>query len=385
MSLAAVPLRPRADEVLVRGRLSLGRVDYHALVESSWDHSAVSARLAKVLFVFHDWSPLGDMGNMNVVDAVLWRPDAGVKRTLEADWAAVQSRVAAGRAEDVSESDGLVLMAAASPGISTACEVQPFSDTLAVPREWALRPSFVASVLTAARAGHPAPPDPSMPIADQVIQAISGHVGRRVEDVEFGLGLEPSAAKHRSTLVIERLVRAATGLVRADLVAAGIDMRVVQVDADYRPYESLSFPAFRYRELVEEEWHESELRSRLNQFILVPVMGGKGLAAVGVCAVQPPLLWSPTDAQLRLISTEWRGFRDEVRSGRALKLTPASQTRYIHVRPKGRTALHTDPAPMVGPVVKKCFWFNRNFVADILQGRADSACGTLHATSQLDV
>ena len=60
-------------------------------------------------------------------------------------------------------------------------------------------------------------------------------------------------------------------------------------------------------------------------------------------------------------------FRDEIEAGKALDLTPASRTQFIHVRPKGRTALDTDPAPGIGPVVKKCFWFNRDFVAEILR------------------
>lgn len=68
------------------------------------------------------------------------------------------------------------------------------------------------------------------------------------------------------------------------------------------------------------------------------------------------------------MSREWTMFRDEIEAGKALRLTPASRTRYLHVRPKGRTALDTDPAPHVGPVVKKCFWFNRDFVAHILRG-----------------
>jgi hypothetical protein len=67
------------------------------------------------------------------------------------------------------------------------------------------------------------------------------------------------------------------------------------------------------------------------------------------------------------MAREWMMFRQEVEAGKALTLTPASRTEYIHVRPKGRTGLDTDPAPVVGPVVKKCFWLNRRFVARIMR------------------
>jgi DNA mismatch repair protein MutH len=154
---------------------------------------------------------------------------------------------------------------------------------------------------------------------------------------------------------------------RADLADAGVDLRVVQVDDLLRPYEALSFPAFRYQELIREDWEDSELLSQLDRFMFVPIVGPRGLGAVGSCVIQRPIRWAPTEDELSAMSREWTMFRDEIEAGKARRLTPASRTRYLHVRPKGRNALDTDPAPHVGPVVKKCFWLNRDFVGRILR------------------
>ena len=50
------------------------------------------------------------------------------------------------------------------------------------------------------------------------------------------------------------------------------------------------------------------------------------------------------------------------------RLTPASETVAIHVRPHARNASDTDDAPGVGPLVKKSFWLNQPFVQSILRG-----------------
>jgi DNA mismatch repair protein MutH len=144
-------------------------------------------------------------------------------------------------------------------------------------------------------------------------------------------------------------------------------LQVVQADHSLWPYEALSFPAFRFQELIREDWDQSELLSRLDRFLFVPIVGGKSLASVGDCVIRSPFIWRPSEAELSGMASEWTMYRNEIEAGKAPCLTPASKTRYMHVRPKGRTADDTDPAPIVGPVVKKCFWFNRPFVAEILR------------------
>jgi DNA mismatch repair protein MutH len=83
--------------------------------------------------------------------------------------------------------------------------------------------------------------------------------------------------------------------------------------------------------------------------------------------IRPPTLWKPSPVELDPLRAEWVKFRDEIRAGRADRLPPASTTRMIHVRPHARDSKDTEEAPGVGPVVKKSFWLNREFVAQLIQ------------------
>jgi DNA mismatch repair protein MutH len=375
MELKTVPLRPREDELAIKERVYITMIDYHSLATEHWSSATIRRKLGHILFVYYQWLPTALLNELVVTDVAEWRPGDDVTRTFEADWRAVQQLVIAGRAQDISERLGVALVAATKGPGGPPSRSQPFSPVPAAQRAWALKPAFLKGVLEQHRGRSTRVFEVTTTLEDRAFRALAGRAGRRIVDVETDLGLAPSGAKHRAARVIERLVGRDALISRADLAGAGVDLRVVQVDDSMMPYEALSFPAFRYQELIREDWEESELLSRLDRFMFVPIVGHRGLAAVGSCVIRPPIRWAPTEDELCGMAREWTMFRDEIAVGKALRLTPASRTHYLHVRPKGRTALDTDPAPHVGPVVKKCFWFNRAFVARILRSGDQPAWG----------
>ena len=373
IELKTVPLRPRPDTLMVKERVYISIIDYHTLAGETWQTASVRRKVERILFVYYDWLPNAPLGDLKVADVVLWEPSAEVMRIFEADWRRIHELVRAGRAHEISEGDGSLLVAATKGPGGPPSRSQPASSILARQRAWALRPAFLRSVLESHRAGPRAAIEISTTLEDRALQALRRLAGKRVKDVEVELGLPASRAKHRAALVFQRAVATWAGCTHTELLDAGVDLRVVQADPSFMPYESLSFPAFRYQELIREDWTESELLSRLDRFLFVPIIGGKGLGEVGDCVVQAPFTWHPSETDLDLMEAEWTMFRDEIAAGRALSLTPRTRTQRLHVRPKGKDGLDTDPAPSVGPVVRKCFWFNLEFVADILRAEVRDA------------
>jgi len=59
-------------------------------------------------------------------------------------------------------------------------------------------------------------------------------------------------------------------------------------------------------------------------------------------------------------------YRDLIGAGHAADLPTSTQTRYVHVRPKAANKLDTDDAPIIGPVVRKCFCLNKQLVRALL-------------------
>ena len=118
--------------------------------------------------------------------------------------------------------------------------------------------------------------------------------------------------------------------------------------------------------LLEEEWDDSDLLAHTEYMLFVPVHGTTKKTPQGECAFGQPVFWRPSAEQLELIGQEWETYRIEIREHKADRLSPASETKAIHVRPHGRDSRDTDEAPGLGPIVKKSFWLNRPFVREIL-------------------
>jgi DNA mismatch repair protein MutH len=203
----------------------------------------------------------------------------------------------------------------------------------------------------------------------RLLQRFRRFEGRTVDDIAAELGVAKSSAKSYTAMVARRIF-GAKGL-RSRILEfdeAGLTPRITRVDETFMPYEATSFPAFRYRELLGESWEDSDLLSRVEYMLFVPVHGETKETPQGDCRFRTPVFWRPTVDDLDLLRREWELYRIEIEQGRARSLTPASQTMAIHVRPHGRDSTDTDEAPLVGEVVKKSFWLNRPFVQRILRG-----------------
>ena len=189
--------------------------------------------------------------------------------------------------------------------------------------------------------------------------------------------MPPSNAKSYAAAVVRRVFGAKNFRSRIrEFDEMGLTPRMSRVNADLMPYEALSFPAFRYKELLEETWEDSDLLSHVEYMLIVPIYGERRSTPQAECRFGVPVFWRPSAERLEAIRQEWELYRLEIRAGRAATLTSAAETRTIHVRPHGRDSTDVDVAPIVGDVVKKSFWLNKNLVSEVLRAvSANEASG----------
>lgn len=358
-------------------RTSVHMIDYERLPDETWSRATIKKKLAKIIFCFYRWIPADDPLTWMIDKVYYWRPDEQQWEYLKADWEYIRARCAAGEAHLLSERDTFVLGAATKAADSTKLRRQLGGGT-AKPRVFSLKQPFVRALYDAA-CGRPAAASLVKTLRIRRIQAFEATLedrlhafeGRSVGGLAKEYGVAPTTAKQFSAMVVGRTVRRLLGIAdpRArirEFEEFGIEMHVVPVKANGKAKEALSFPGFRYRALLDETWETSDLRSRLNRLLIVPIHEPARAAPLPDWRLGHAFFWTPTDAEMDQIEAEWEMFRDEIRSGRADRLTTASQTRILHVRPKARNSDDTDEAPGVGPVVKKTFWLNQPFLAELV-------------------
>jgi DNA mismatch repair endonuclease MutH len=243
-------------------------------------------------------------------------------------------------------------------------------------RGWALKPALTRSILSDIVSDLPvesvAAEVAVESFEDVTLARIRPFVARPLRAIIDELGIGSLAGKAKGAVIVRRALGLQERSRVVEFERIGLEVKTVRLSPAGRPYEAMSFPAFRYRELVDEEWPDSDLLGRLNRLLVVPLVGNHRTTTFEDCVLGSPFFWSPTDRELEGIAREWTMFRDEIRAGHALDLTPASRTTYIHVRPKARDGRDTDIAPQLGPVIKKCFWLNKAYVEAIIRSAGDS-------------
>jgi DNA mismatch repair protein MutH len=343
----------------IKERTVISMIDYAAIVGERWDTAHVRRKL-DLLLVFYEVEPNQPLPDLRIVRALRWRPEQPVDSLLEHDWEAIKTKVVAGRAEDLTESEGYVLGACTKGPGGGVLRSQPNGPTLAPGRAFALKPSFTLNLLLDAERNHL----PELRRLEDLQRRYERFVGGTVGAMAEVVGLPSSRAKNWTARVVRKGVGVAAGLDVEDL---GLTVRVPRLDPRLRPYEAISFPTFRHKDLVEEDWNDSLLLSYVEYMLFAPTIGQTKSTMPNRCTVMKPVYWAPTADELSVIREEWTMFRDLIRAGQANHLPTAAKTHAIHIRTKGRDSHDLDALPDGSLVTKKAFWLNVSFVHDLLK------------------
>lgn len=377
IELKAVPLtKPTGSSKAMRSkeRTSLTMINYRELVRERWATASVRKKIKRILFVYYHHLPQADPLDYPIIDAIIWTPTEDLLLQCERDWVAVQQKVSAGLAHEISEGDGRVL-GAATKGAGQTWGTQPFSDVPAKPRAWAFKASMTTWVLrqhegrtrevsVTSALGL----DPRADFERAMIDRLRRHAGRTLGAIAQEQGVVLGSAKAGPAFLVRRLLGLADDKATIrEFEQHGLEVKTVPVAEDGRPFESMSFPRFVHTEIVDDSWDSSDLRSRLQRLLIVPLVRRFRDEPKSLHRLGNVFVWSPTDVELDRIGAEWEAFVDLIREGKAHHLPTAAATRYLHVRPKGRNRADTEPAPDTTPVTKKCFWLNSAFVQQVIK------------------
>lgn len=342
----------------IKERTVISMIDYGAIVGETWSSAHVRSKL-EILFVFYEVSAGQPLETFPVLRILRWGPDEITAPLIEHDWDAVKAKVAAGRAQDLTESEGYVLGACTKGPGGGSLRSQPLSSIRAPSRAFALKPSFTLNLLLDAEREDMGELRELKGLRFSYERFVDGTVGAMAEEV----GVASSSAKNWAARVVRKGVAYSEG---KDIESLGLTVRVPRVDPNLLPYEHISFPSFRHVDLVNEDWNDSLLLSYIEYMLFAPIMGLTRETLPNRCTVLAPVYWKPTSEDLEIIRSEWTDFRDSIRAGHARDLPTAASTKAIHVRTKGRDSSDLDELPDGTRVTKKAFWLNATFVQDVL-------------------
>lgn len=249
-------------------RLVLSNISYTQLAsETALESSNFYLKNARLLIILYEWvaksSPLDyrilGVGVLDIEEMA--SPDRAI---IEDDWYTIRKAVLGGRAHELSEGDTTYLKAARK-GAGTGLDdrKQPFNVLPAPNRAFSYRQSFVTRLIRpflgdVLGAEHRDEQALVQDVLELQARTIDGLVlkrferfrGRPVEDIaaEVAPDLNRNAKGFYATLA-RRMLGISTRRIE-EFEKADIVMKTVRVRESGRPKESMSFPAFRYSDIL---------------------------------------------------------------------------------------------------------------------------------------
>jgi DNA mismatch repair protein MutH len=350
-------------------RLVLTMINFESLVEETWENSSflLKCRLMLILFYLYR-KDLPVVDRLFIIDPLIYRLPNDDLETIKRDWEFIKNKVESGKAHELSEGDTFYLGACrkGSGGEGEALRKQPFSDQGAKARAFSFKPSYMTKLI-----GEQASLEkrlgvgPNVSFQEATAIRFEPFIEKSIEEISEILNHRKKGPNnkgfHRELAV--RILSHGDGF-PPELSKAGIEMKTVRLQQNGKPKEAMSFPGFKFLDIVHEAWEESSFFARLERKFLFVVFqkesdGHERLTKVAY--------WNMPYVDRLEAMRVWEETKLRVEMG-APKFPKSSDNRVAHVRPKARDGADKLPMPQGDFRVKQCFWLNSAYISSVIQG-----------------
>lgn len=378
IELKSFPLRISSKgKICAKERMVLSIINYQTIIDEEFENSHFWAKSKRILIIFYLFARemhsldqrIKDVADLNM-ETTEFSEDL---RIIRSDWSLIKRKVEQGFAHEISESDTLYL-GACTKGSTAAGSIrkQPYSNHGAKQRAFSLKQRYMSSFVEKNGIAQPRHPRKEVSILStaeagdefdvraHVEGAFRGYFGYSIDDLQNSLGTNynklskgfyAQLTKHILGLKLDAQI--------SEFVKAGITVKTIRLEKKGNLKESVSFPYFKYCNIIDQAWETSDLREIfLNPFLFIVFRKTESRIILSNA-----FFWSMPEADLGLIEKTWLETKKRIKEGAAESLPRSSETMVVHVRPHARDRSDTIPLPYGGELVKKSFWLNRGYIA----------------------
>lgn len=363
--------------IAAKERLIITMIDYFSVVEEEFEKSHLWRKAQLILLIYYLYQQeIENRLDYKIGYAKLFSPPVQDIQIIKNDFQVIVNKIKEGRAHELSEGDTLYLGAAPKAATSKDRRKQPFSDEPAKPRAFAFKNSYMTYVLNnyiipGKTTYEPIIKDENVKsFEDFVVAKIDTYKNYSVQELcdEFDVESEKKP-KNLEAMLVYRIL-GIKGNHAEEFEKANIVIKTIRIGKNNKIKESMSFPTFKFKELVQEEWETSTFGTYLSEtrflFVVYKFDENDDLFLKG-CQ-----FWNIPYYDLeKEVQTVWRrtkqvlieGLKITQKNGRNYNNFPnASENPVCHVRPHARNAKDTYELPDGRRYPKQCFWLNNSYI-----------------------
>ena len=363
--------------ISAKERLILTMIDYFSVVKEDFKDSHMWAKAQLILLVYYLYKQeIKNRLDYKIDYVKLFSPPEEDVKIIEHDFNLIKEKIRAGKAHELSEGDTLYLGAATKAATSSDRREQPFSEELAKPRAFSFKTSYMTYVLNNYIVPGKNTYEPIMKesteehFEDYVTKKINAYRGYSVSALcnEFEVEFEKKP-KNLEAMLAYRIL-GIKGNKAEEFEKANVVVKTIRIGKNNKIKESMSFPTFKFKELVEEEWEDSTFGNYLREtrflFVVYKFDDNDELRLKGCQFWNIPYMdlegnvkdvWEETKKVLV------EGLDVKIINGKNYNNFPkASNNPVSHVRPHAQNAKDTYELPDGRQYPKQCFWLNNSYI-----------------------
>jgi DNA mismatch repair protein MutH len=395
IELKTSPLKKllRNYEYRSKERLVLNIINYCEVHKEDFENSSFWKKNAHLLIIFY----LHD-NDLDILDYCIklvdtWKYPNEDLKIIRNDWEIINQKIKDGKAHELSEGDTFYLGACTKGSTAlSSFRKQPFNTEKAKQRAYSLKQGYVNHIIATISKNEdaiygkliesPEILDTAKSIEDFVIAKFQSFLGQSAEQIENKLEIELNKkAKNYFANITKSILGIELNKKIAEFEKADIVIRTIRVEINNRIEQSVSFPAFDFIRIYNENWRESELKDLIEKKFFFIFFKNNGHAYV----LDKVKFWNMPYEDRNEVRRVWLKTKKVIQTGdiihgyktdkngkktRILNFPKKSESYVWHVRPHGLNADDTCRLPVkekennAEEFTKQCFWMNWDYLRD---------------------
>ena len=390
MELKSSPLKQlKNKEFRSKERLVLNIINYVNVVNQNFENSDFFKKNASILLIFYLHQAGFDILDYFIMLVDEWSFPSTDLEIIKKDWELITKKIAEGKAHEISEGDTFYLGACTKGSNALSVRKQPFSEIPAKQRAYSFKQGYVnhiiASIANESKEIYGKLISNAQVAKRQTIEEIvkdkfKSFYGKSEEQIVDILKIKiNSKAKSFHANLTKAILGIELDKEIEEFEKAEIIVKTVRLKENNLPKEDISFPNFKFEEIVNQDWENSDFKDVLeHKFLFVFFQFEKEKLIL-----RKVKFWNMPYLDLIEVEKVWVKTRQIVtigeivkevktnKKGKAIRLTNFPNKKFSsisHVRPHAKNALDTYELPKKDKLTnqneytKHCFWLNNTYV-----------------------
>lgn len=387
LELKSSPLKKlKNTEFRSKERLVLNIINYLEVVNQNFETSSFWKKNSSILLIFYLHNAGYDILDYLIKLVDEWNFPLTDLEVIKKDWELISKKIAAGKAHELSEGDTFYLGACTKGANALSTRKQPFSEIPAKQRAYSFKQGYVNHIIASIsneKTGVYGKLIKSVDIAKKqtieevVISKFKPYYGKPIEQILATTGVELNkTAKSFYANLTKAILGIELDKEIEEFEKAEIIVKTVRLKENNLPKEDISFPNFKYEEIVNEEWDDSNFKNILEHKFLFVFFQFENKELV----LRKAKFWNMPHLDILEAEKVWEETKNIVSKGKIVRevkdgirytnFPNKSFNKVSHVRPHAAKATDTLPLPLKDKLTKAkeytkhCFWLNASYVKD---------------------